>query len=550
MVQESRSRNDALDRGRESFDRRAWGDAYARLAAATRAGPLEPEDTERLAMAAHLVGRDAESTDIWARAHREFLNREDTEGAARCAFWLGFRLLFQGERARSGGWLARARRLLDEARRDSVVLGYLLLPAAIRRLEEGDGAGAHAVFGEAAEVGRRFGDTDLVTLARHGQGRALIRQNQLAAGVALLDEVMVAATAGELSPSIVGDVYCSVLEACHEICDLHRAQEWTAALSDWCASQPELIAHRGQCLVRRAELLQLHGAWPDAMDEAQRACERLSDQPGRLAAGAAFYQRAELHRLRGEFSKAEEAYRQAGQRGRPPQPGLSLLWLAQGRGDAALAAVCRAVDEPHDRQTRARVLGACVEIMLAANQVASARAAADELAEIAAGLDAPLLRALSTQAAGAVLLAEGAPRAALPALRRASTIWRELDAPFEAARVGVLLGQAHRELGDDDSADMETDAARQIFRRLGAAPDLARVETLPRAAAATRRGPLTTREVQVLRLVATGKTNRAIADDLVISEKTVARHVSNIFTKLALSTRAAATAYAYRHELV
>src|SRR5215207_2087273 len=361
VVSESMTTTDELDLGRASFGRRAWGEAYAQLSAADHDAPLAPEDLERLATAAHLVGRDADSSDNWARAHQAFVRRGDPERASRCAFWLAFWLMIQGERARSSGWLARARRLLDDRHRDCVEQGYLLVPVALQRLAEGDAATAYTTFGQAAGIGERLGDTDLVVLGWLGQGQALIRLGETAGGVALLDETMTAVTVGEVSSIVAGIIYCAVILECQLIFDLRRAQEWTMALSHWCASQPDLVPYRGQCLVHRAEIMQLRGAWLEAMDEVRRVCERLPQPAGQPWVGAAFYQQAELHRLRGEFAKAEEAYRQATKSGRTPQPGLAQLRLAQGRVSAAAAAIRRAVAEAQDRLSRCSLLAAHVE---------------------------------------------------------------------------------------------------------------------------------------------------------------------------------------------
>jgi DNA-binding CsgD family transcriptional regulator len=549
-VTETTSRTDLIARGRQSFQRRAWGDAFAELSAADRETPLDAADIDRLAIAAHLTGRDAESTELWARAHHQFLQMGDAQQAARCACIIGHTLFLRGEHARSGGWLARARRVIEEAHCDSVVVGWLMLPAAIRCVMDGDAPGAYAAFQDATAIGARFADHDLVTMARMGQGRALIAMGRIAEGIALLDESMVAVTGDEVSPMVAGAVYCSVIEACHDTFDLGRAQEWTEALAAWCAAQPGLVPYQGECLVRRAEILQLRGTWPDALQEVRRACEILSQPPPKRAVGAALYQQGELHRVRGELANAEEAYRHASHVGRSPQPGLALLRLAQGQVDAARAAIQQAIDGARDQRMRSRMLGAYVEIMLAAGEVGRARAAADELAALATTWSAPFLRATAAHAFGLVLHAEGQPQAALAPLRDAAEAWRDLGAPYEEARARAALGLAHRARGDEDTALLELDAARHAFHALGAAVDLARVKSIVRAPAPAGTGGLTARELEVLTLVATGKTNRMIAGELDISEKTVARHVANIFLKLGLSSRAAATAYVYRHDLL
>jgi DNA-binding CsgD family transcriptional regulator len=539
---------DTLRRGRESFDRRAWGDAHAMLSAADRESRLEAEDLDRLATAAYLLGMDEGADAAWTRAHHAYCARGDVDRAARSAFWVGVALLERGDTARGGGWLARARRLLGDEH-DSAEQGYLLIAAGLRCFQEGDCPAAAERFRQAAAIGERFGDRDLVALGRNGQGRVLIRLGKGNEGIALLDEVMVAVVVGDLSPIVMGDVYCSVISACHEIFDLGRAREWTAALGRWCAEQPDLVSYRGQCMVRRAEIMQLGGAWPDAMEEARRACTWLSQPPGRAGAGAAFYQRAELHRLRGELAPADEAYRHASRLGRDPQPGLALLRLAQDQGDVAVGMVRAALHEAREARARPRLLAAAVEILIAVGEVPAARIAAEELSRIAGRLGGPFLAATDAHATGAVLLAEGDSGAALHMLRQAWSLWSALDAPYDAARAGVLIGLACRRLNDESTAAVELESARVVFERLGAAPDLLMVTRLARRAAPSAHG-LTAREVEVLRLVATGRTNRAIAGELRISEKTVARHLSNIFTKLDLSSRSAATAYAFRHHLL
>ena len=359
-----------------------------------------------------------------------------------------------------------------------------------------------------------------------------------------------AVTAGEMSPIVSGLVYCGVILGCQDAYELGRAREWTAALTKWCEQQPDMVSFTGRCRVHRAQILLLGGAWPDALEEARRAGQRCAEGHNQLAVGEAAYLQGEVRRLRGDFTAAEEAYRDASRCGWEPQPGLALLRLAQGNGDAAAAAIRRVIDETTEPAKRAGLLPACVEIMLAVGEVGEARGACRELEEISEDHASDMLGAMVAHALGAVDLAEGDTRAALVALRRAAQSWQKLDAPYEAARSRWLVGLACRALGDDDAAALELDAARVAFTELGAAPDLARVESLVTHAVPGEAHGLTPRELEVLRRVAAGETNKAIAAELVLSERTVDRHVSNIFAKLRVSSRAAATAYAYEHELV
>jgi ATP/maltotriose-dependent transcriptional regulator MalT len=540
----------ALTQGREAAQRLAWSDAYTAFSLADRSSPLVGEDLELLATAAYLLGRVDDCLGALRRAHQWWVEGGDPRRAARSAFWLTFHLGSRGDVAQASGWFGRAHRLLEHEPADCAERGYLLISAAFQELMSGDYAGGLATSARAAEIGRGAGDADLVAFAVFLHGRALVYEGRMQEGLGLLDEVMVGVVAGEVSPQVAGTVYCGVIEACQELSELRRAQEWTEALTAWCGKQPDMITFTGQCLIHRAELLHLHGAWPEAVQEAKRAGERLARAADEYVTGAALYQQAEAYRVLGEFAAAEDAYQQASRWGRQPQPGLALLRLAQGRTEAAGAAIGRVVAETTDRLARAKLLPAQVEIMLAAGDLRAARDAAGELTEIAAAYPTPALAAMADQARGAVLLADGDSQAALVTLRGAWQVWRELGAPYEAARVRVLVGGACRALGDEEAAAMELDAARTVFLQLGAAPDQTRLEALANRDAASKAHGLTPRELQVLRLLATGTTNHAIAGELFLAEKTVDRHVSSILTKLGVPSRSAATAYAYKHQLV
>ena len=536
-----------LDRAREYHRRHAWADACDAFQTIDLVAPLEIEDLGRLAESAHLLGRGDEAIGLLQRVYLVHVGDGATGKAVRTAFYLWHALIAKGVFAHAGGWIARAWRLA-ESEPDCAEIGFLLIPEAERQIGEADFAGAFTTAGRVAELAGRLGDCDLVAIAAHLQGRARIKQGRVVEGLALLDEALVEVTAGATSAGITSWIYCSVIDACRELQELRRAREWTLALNAWCDARPQYTgAFSAVCRVHRAELLLLDGAWPDAIREAQLACEQLTRGYGEAMAGPAFCQLAEIYRLRGDFDAAGEAYRNASRYGGQTQPGLALLWLRQGKVDASAAAIRRALAETANPLGRTRMLPAYVEIMLAVPDTAAARSGAGELGEIATVYDTAALHARSAYAHGAVDLADGIPDAALPLLRQAWQGWCDLNAPYEAACARVLIGLACRALQDEGSAVMELDAAGHTFAQLGAFPDLARTEALIGPTETGGAMGLSPRELEVLRLVAAGQSNQAIAAGLLISERTVERHVSNIFVKLGVGSRTAAAAYAFEH---
>lgn len=542
------TRNDQLQRGRKRYGERRWEDAYLALVHADDDEPLALDDLETLSWCAVLTGRDERFFAISERLYNAHRDAGRDQAAARAAFWIAFRLVTLGEMGRASGWMSRAQRLVDGADEDCAVRGWLKLPVAHRHLAMGDNDAAHDVAAEAAAIGDRFGDADLTAFARNLQGRALMRRGDVEAGLALVDEAMVSASSGELSPFIMGLVYCTVIATCHQVFAFDRAREWTSVLAQWCDEQPELLTFTRTCLVHRAEIMELGGAWRESLAEVRRATARFAREADPQALGAAHYQAAEIHRLRGELSEAEEAYCEAHRHGREPQPGLALLRLAQGRTEAAAAALHRVLAATSAPLSRARFLPAQVEVMLAAGDLDGADTAASELSAIAERFGTDVLDALAAHARGAVSLAGGDARSASNLLRRAFEVWQRLGAPYRAAQIRVALGHSFGALGDKEGKQLELEAARRVFEDLGAMPELRRMDAIDQAPPATC--GLSPRELEVLRHVAEGMTNKAIGVALHVSERTVDRHVSNIFVKLEVSSRAAATAFAYEHGLV
>jgi DNA-binding CsgD family transcriptional regulator len=535
----------ALAQGRVAFQGRAWQECWSMLSEADAEESLGADDLVLLSLSAYLSGHDEDSADVLARAFHAFVETDRMPEAARTAFWLAFMLLNSGELARGNGWATRSRRVVDQHCPGGAEDGLLDTLEAHMLVESGQPEAGLALAQQAEQRGEATGDPDLRVLADITIAGALLELQRGSDALARLDEVMAAVTADEVSPPLAGLSYCMVISVCMRLFDLRRAREWTAALTSWCDAQPGLVPYRGQCQVHRAQIMMLQGAWADAFDETTTACQSL-EQP---AVGDAYYLLGELHRLRGEFEQSEDAFRRANSWGRRPEPGLVRLRVAQGRLDAAATTIRRLFSEEHQGLDWAEVLAVCVDVMVETDDLATARAACERLSELQSASEFPLLEAFNARATGTVLLAEGHAQQALEVLRRGWRIWQDLSLPYDAARTRVLIGRCLRDLGDEDSALMEFDAARSTFDRLGAVPDMRVVDALAGTSDAEQNG-LTPREIEVIRLVASGRTNRVVANELFLSEKTVARHLSNIYLKLGISSRAAATAYAYDHGLV
>jgi DNA-binding CsgD family transcriptional regulator len=526
---------DERTRGHEAFRRREWQEAYDALSGCE--APTAA-DLDALGESAHWLGLAQDVIASYTEAYRLHVEAGNPRRASYSAFMLAIYMRLQGEGAQADGWLARSQRQLAEAE-EGPEHGYpLFLEVAALMGSDLDAATASAK--RMQDLGRRFNDETLLALGVLFEGRILVKQARVREGRALLDEAMLAALTDRLQPMWTGAIYCGLLDACHELVDLRRAHEWTEATRRWCEPLPLASLYPGICRVHWAEVLHQRGAWEEAESEAMAACETMAGIDVFVVADG-FYEVGEIRRRRGDLAGAEEAYSRAHEIGRDPQPGLALLRLAQGKIDAAASSIAAALAGVTGSQLeRAPLLAAQSEIALAAGDLEVAQAAADAVAATGETYDSPGLQAVGYRCQGAVALAKGQTVAALGALRLAFPIWQELDAPYEAARTRVLLAEAYRGLGDDDASVRECAAARSAFERIGAVADLD---------ALGAGGPppcgLTEREVEVLRLVAAGQTNREVAVALFISEKTVARHVSNIFTKLDVNTRGAATAFAF-----
>ncbi len=537
---------DEIDLGREAVAREAWQDAYERLVAVDPS-ELSASDLENLADAAWWLSKHDESIAARQKAYSGYASAGEDRAAAFVAARLCIDHALAGEPATGSGWMMRAQRHLDE-QPDCIEAGFVLVIQANLMRFSGDHDGSLTLARRAVQLGRRFGDADLVAMAMHTEGLTLVAAGDVPEGMSLLDEVMTSVLTGELSTYYTGVIYCNVLEACLNIADVRRAGEWSRASLEWSTSLPPSSPYPGVCRVNRAEVRGLSGDWARAESEAAQAALDLETIDPIAAAGAS-YEVGEIRRRTGKLASADDAFNRAHRFGLEPQPGLAMLRLAQGNGEAARTGLRLALSEDDaNAYRRARLLAAQVEIELAAGSIETARSANQELEQIARDFATPMLSAVAETARGRLGLASANATDALEHLRRACTHWRDLKIPYEHARARVLLGVALRAADAEEDALLELRAARSAFEQLGASPEAASTaELLGETPELPNR--LTPREAEVLRLVAAGDSNREIASILVISEHTVARHLQNMFTKLGVSSRSAATAFAFEHGL-
>jgi DNA-binding CsgD family transcriptional regulator len=537
---------DDLIAARDAFERREWVAAYEGLTDVA-ASELAADDYARLATAAYLLGKRDDCIRAMQVSYQAHIEADDNRAAIRCAFWLAMVLITGGEVSVGAGWVARAQRHLEHLPDDVVERGYVLMHLMYQHIYQGDFGPAAELAAEVTDYGRRFRDADLVAVGLMAQGRMLLYSGQVPAGLRAFDEAMVGIAAGEVSPIFAGQVYCSMIEGCQEISDFGRAAQWTAALARWCDEQPGLVPFTGQCAVHRGQIMRLRGAFAEACEEFDLAVRRYAAAGASQAAGLAHAERGDVRRILGDVAGAERAYADATAHGHEPQPGLALLWLARGRTTASVNAVRRLLAEAQDPVNRSRVLPAAIDILIASGAGDEAVGLAEELETIAEAFGVPALQARAADAVGAVQLGADDPAAALRAWRKAAKMWSDVGAPYEVARARLGLGRAFRALGDEQSALTEFAAAQHSFDALGASP--AARQAAGEATPSAPRG-LTAREIEVLRLVASGRSNQQIAAALVVSDKTIARHLSNIFTKLGVSSRTAAAAFAFEQGLV
>jgi len=552
---------DMLERAREAADGRRWGEAYEILSRVDQGMALGPEDLELLSTAAFLTGHRDVSRQASLRAYQIWVNSGENRKAARGAVRLGLDKLDTAEIAQASGclpaslsscsaWVAQASALLDD-KEDCVERGYLLVPLAFEHLVGRGGLEALeesvGVAEQAVEIGRRFDDRELIALAGMILGRALIRSGREHHGMSVLEDSVSIAREGEVSAPVSGMILAAAVKAAEEQWDLLRFDRFVRALAGWCGRQQGMVQFRARSLAHEATLNRFHGRWSAALNLAEEATNPVIGSLDQSALAEALYEQGEIFRRRGDLGAAEDAFRRAGQMGCDPQPGLAFLRFVVGDTDTAAASIARALAEASTPLERVELLAAQTEILISIRDLDGAVGAVQELEAIASTHDSPFLDATARQAKGELLLAEGEAVSALEHLREASRVWRQFDLPYEQGQARALAARCCRMLGDEDTMVLEAETAVRIFAELGAGRDLMDAQEVIGKSVETH--GLTSRELEVLRLVTRGLTNKAIAEELVVSVRTVDSHVSNLFTKLGVTNRAAATDYAHRHDL-
>lgn len=532
---------DDLGAARRNHSASRWVEACERYAVADRVAPLSVEDRERWAEAAQVGGRISEAVEQLGRCFEEHSSAGAIHEATRAAYWLWSAHAFaRAEFALGAGWVERAREAAGGEE-----YGWLLIPQAYRHLARGDWQTAEATLRRASELGLSCGDVDLVTIATTMRGRATLKLGFLERGVALLDEAIVRIVTGSTSVRTTCAMYCAAIGSCYEAREIGRAAEWSAALDAWLTTNPSVTGvYYGNCRIYRAMLLRLRGEWARSETELEQTCADLAVD-AQLIVGHAWYELGEIRRLQGK-ADAGEAYERAVAYGHSGQPGLAQLRWREGNLDAAESGLRRALAEETQPDERLTLLPAAAELAIAHGDL---DAADDLVAEIESSLSTYptlALRATADSVRGCVLLAQGLGSDALPRLRASSDAWRELGAPYEVAVVGRSLAQARRAVGDEEGAVLEVRASLATFESLGARPDA----HLTREMLGENTRLLSPRETEVLRLIIDGHTNAEIAVRLHLSERTVHRHVSNILTKLGVSSRTAAAIDAVKRGLV
>ncbi|MGG5752734.1 LuxR C-terminal-related transcriptional regulator [Zafaria sp. Z1313] len=528
-----------LESARTAYARGDWRaacDGLERARAAARAGELDTADLDLLGRCCWWTGRTREALEISEHVFERLQHDAGPVDAAMKAATLGLLWFIRGDLVIASGWASRARRLL-RGTPEGIEHGYLRYLEASISLDFSSLGGAREASEALHDLGRRLRAPQLTCLALVLSGLVDARTGDPAGGFAQLDEAMLPVLAGQLPPEWAGDVYCTVIHTCHELADLSRMRAWTLATERWCEQFRGEAVYSGICRIHRLQLLCAEGDWAAAEAGVERAGAELAGVNGWVA-GEAYYQLGEIRRLRGDFAGASEAYARTAQFGMDHQPGAALLELARGRPAQAWASVSAAL-AGRDALSAARLLGPGVRIALAAGREDDAGRLCSELESTAAGFGTEGFRAWALQARAAVLVAAGRFGDALPVLRAAGVAYRNLRARYESAAVHEMCARAHAGLGDVAAAAADRATAVEMYRQLGAVPDVERLDPgdVP--------GGLTARESEVLGLVASGASNREAAAALYISEKTVGRHLSNIFAKLGVASRTAAAAWAH-----